>query len=433
MCAERGVKKSQYLRDVSGGRVDLIAWIVEARIVSDGEAEVTLRDSTDVRTFRVRSSSGLIRRICALPPESIIRLTGELAHDVLTVSDLNVIAEAPRDIPVSPYKADPADVDRFCRYSYLTIRSPRTALILRVQQLILYYSREFLMRRGFVELLPPVISPCSDPGLRGARKLVTKYYGRDYELMSSVIMFKQAAVASLEKVFFVARNVREEPVENVKTGRHLCEFTQIDVEWAFADMYDVMRLGEELVVYVIDRVLRSAKDVIEKFNPDLKAPKTPFKVITYDDAVDMLRRHGVETPRGQELTQDGETKLSELIGDEPIWITHLPRTSRGFYYIEDPARPQYNRDFNLILPKGFGELIDGGEREYRYDGIVRRLKEMGEDLSKYKWFLELARVGIPPSSGWGLGVERFTRYAMNLKYIWEAAPFPKPPGVVETP
>ncbi|MQL46423.1 amino acid--tRNA ligase-related protein, partial [Escherichia coli] len=115
------------------------------------------------------------------------------------------------------------------------------------QHTLLKILREILDSEGFVELIPPVLNLASDPGLRGARKIPVSVYGSTYELSSSTIMYKQLAATALGKMYFVARNIREEPGENVKTGRHLIEFTQLDIEWAGASMNEVMSLGEKLV------------------------------------------------------------------------------------------------------------------------------------------------------------------------------------------
>jgi len=329
-------------------------------------------------------------------------------------------------------KLDPSRVEDFVKYSYLVLRDPKYRDILKVQQWILYYLREFLYEKGFTELLAPMASPCSDPGLRGARKLKTKLYGVEYELTSSVIMYKQASVAGFGKVFFVARNIREEPPENLKTGRHLCEFTQLDVEWAHATIDDVMSLAEDMIIYTLKKVREKCGEILEKYGVELRVPSKPFKRLRYIDAVELLEKHGYMTPEGKEFTQEGEAALSKIVGDF-VWITHYPVTSRGFYYLPDSSYPEYNRDFNLLLPEGYGEVIDGGEREYRPEKIRERIKSLGEPLEKYSWFLELIDIGIPPSAGFGLGVERFTRYVMKLKYIWEAVPFPKVPGVAPSP
>ena len=418
--------KGVSLRELRGGHVEIIAWVHD--IARDrGGICLTLRDASGVRSFKVPDGTALGE----VTRESLIRIKGFLSGDELRINGCEALVRGPKELPVNLSKP-PEDPKSFARYSYLLIRSPKYADVLRIQQWIVHYTREFLYNEGFVELLAPMISPCSDPGLRGARKLLTKLYGSDYELMSSVIMFKQAAAASFERVFFVARNVREEPPENIRTGRHLCEFTQIDVEWALKGMFDVMRLCERMIIYVMSKLMESHGDIVRRYNPDIKVPEAPFEVISYDEAVEKLKALGISTPKGKELTQEGERRLSELY-DEPIWIVEYPKTSRGFYYMEEPRRAGYNRDFNLILPRGYGEVVDGGEREYRYEKIVERIKEMGEDPSRYGWFLELAKMGIPPSAGFGLGVERFTKYVLGLKYIWEAVPFPKVPGITMSP
>ncbi|OYT62978.1 MAG: aspartate--ammonia ligase [Thermofilum sp. ex4484_15] len=422
------VKDRTYLAEApKEGEVTFLSWIHGLRVTKDG-LTIKLRDVSGVKEFKaVRGLEKL-----KLSKESLILIRGFKKGDELTVKEVKVLVRAPPKLPLDPERPEPDKVEDFVKYSYLTIRSPKYVKVFKAQQYVLKYIRDFLYERGFTELLSPLISPCSDPGLRGAKKLRTSFYGRTYELMSSVIMFKQTAVASLEKIFFVARNVREEPKENLSTGRHLCEFTQVDVEWAFADMWDAIKLGEELITYVIERFVDERKDLLKEFDRDLEVPKRPFKIISYDDAVRELAKVGIETPKGKELTFEGEAKLPELYGG-PVWITMYPKETRGFYYIEDGERRGYNRDFNLLLPEGQGEVIDGGEREYRYEEIVRRIKGMGEDPATYSWFLELAKVGIPPSSGFGLGVERFTKYILGLKYIWEAAPFPKVPGIVPSP
>src|SRR6478672_11214075 len=91
--------------------------------------------------------------------------------------------------------------------------SPRTRAVLRIQQQIVSAARDHLRALGFVELLPPVIGPATDPGGRGAKQVDVDYYGHRYKLMTSAIMYKQAALLFFDKIFCVAPNVRLEPPE----------------------------------------------------------------------------------------------------------------------------------------------------------------------------------------------------------------------------
>ena len=80
------------------------------------------------------------------------------------------------------------------------------------------------------------------------------------------------------------------------------------------------------------------------------------------------------------------------------------------------------------MPEGYGEVISGGEREHEYTRVKSLLDRDGitED---YAWYLDMLKEGIPPSAGFGLGIERLTRYVCGLDHIWEGSPFPKLPGI----
>lgn len=379
----------------------------------------------DVELSSSLCSDGLLR-IIKSGREVFLKLLVEGA----TPKVLGVVGAG--DIPLKNFDVDASKPDVFARYSWLWLRTPKYSKIIRFQHILLKSLRRILDSEGFVELLPPVLNLASDPGLRGAKKVAVSVYGSTYELCSSTIMYKQLAATALGKMYFVARNVREEPVENVKTGRHLIEFTQLDLEWAGASMNEIMSLGEKLVYESCLEVSERAGDIIEEFNPRLKCFKPPYEKITFSEALNIVREAGMRVSDSRELPQEAEELLSVKVG-KPIWLIKFPTSGRGFYYMPDEIEPDKNQDFNLIMPEGYGELIDGGVREFRYERIMQRLKELGEDLSKYSWFLEAARFGIAPTAGFGLGVERYTRYLLNLKYIWEAVPFPKPPGVVNAP
>jgi Aspartyl/asparaginyl-tRNA synthetases len=115
---------------------------------------------------------------------------------------------------------------------------------------------------------------------------------------------------------------------------------------------------------------------------------------------------------------------------EPFFVTDYPLTARGFYDREDPERPGILRDFDLLYPEGFGEAVSGGERENTFKGVVRRMKMTDEDPSAYRWYLDMLKDGVLPSAGFGIGVERLTRWICGLNAVWEAVPFPKVPGII---
>ncbi len=312
--------------------------------------------------------------------------------------------------------------------SYLLVRTEKMKRVLRIQATICKAAREYLDSLGFVELLPPIIGPVTDPGIRGAKQVSFDYYGRVYKVMSSAILYKQMMAAALGKIYFFAPNVRLEPLDSVYTGRHLVEFVQIDVEQAYASYFDAMEIAEGLLTHVIKRVIEEHDEDLKYLGRELRVPKRPFKKLSHKEAVDMLRSMGYEASYQHEIPWEGEKLLSEVFED-PFFIYDYPRGSRGFYDREDPERPGILRDFDLLYPEGFGEAASGAEREYTAEKVVERMRSTGENPAKYGWYIQMLKDGIPPSAGFGMGVERLTRYICGLEAVWEARPYPKVAGI----
>jgi asparaginyl-tRNA synthetase len=312
------------------------------------------------------------------------------------------------------------------------LMSPLTAAALRVQNAIAAASREYLASQGFVELLPPMIGPVTDPGVRGAKQIDVDFYGHRYKLMTSVILYKQASLLTFEKIFYLAPNVRLEPLETASTGRHLVEFHQLDVEVRDANREQILGLNQELVRHIVQYVLRESKAELAVLgrDPEAFAPllTQPFERMTHSGAVARLRGLAHGQSADAEIDWEGEKLISEQT-DRPFFIVDYPKGSRGFTDGESATQPGVLRNFDLIAPGGYGELCSGGERTHEYRILIERMRETGENPEKYAWYLDLARDGLPASAGFGLGVERLTRYLAGLDRVWQATAYPKLPGV----
>ena len=320
--------------------------------------------------------------------------------------------------------------------SWRWAREDRYRLVFRVQATALAAMREYLDSRGFTEVLAPVIGPVTDPGIRGAKQATVDFYGFEYKIMSSAILYKQYMAASLGRVYFAAPNVRLEPLDSALTGRHLAEFYQLDVEAYGASYREASRLAEELLYHTVRRVWEEHWRQLETLlgrTLDPEAHKPPLPRLTHGEAVRLARELGCRQPEGAELRWECERALSAHMG-RPFLIVEYPRGARGFYDREDPARPGVLLDFDLIYPEGFGEAASGAEREYEPARVVARMRESGEDPAKYRWYLEMLRELHPlRTAGFGFGVERLTRYLCGLRGVWEARPYPKLPGIAPTP
>jgi len=125
--------------------------------------------------------------------------------------------------------------------------------------------------------------------------------------------------------------------------------------------------------------------------------------------------------------EDFESILSKE-AKEPFWIIDIPLQAREFYDRESDTEKGILNDMDLIYPEGYCEALSGGEREYKIDRILERVKAKSQSPEQFEWFIEEARGGLRLSSGFGIGIERLLRYICGYKRIEDTHPFPKVPG-----
>jgi len=290
----------------------------------------------------------------------------------------------------------------------------REAAILEITSQVLAAAREFLAREGFVEILPVVIAPVTDPLRHNTDRALIQAYGTSWHLTRSMIFHKQAAVRACERIFSFSPNIRLEPPEWGKTGRHLFEFVQLDLEVRDATRDEVIDLGERLFTYVLEKVRAVCSLELRRLGRKLPRFQHPFPRISYAEA---RARYG----------GGFEERLSAEV-DSPVWVVDFPIEAREFYDREDPARPGMLLDMDLVYPEGYGEALSGGEREHEYERILGRIRAQGLDPAAYGPLLSLAQEGLPPSAGFGIGIERWVRFLTGLPHVRETRLFPRVPG-----
>ena len=291
-------------------------------------------------------------------------------------------------------------------------------LILKIQTTIIKAMEDFMISKGFVQLMPIITSKITDPlGPDPGSSVVAfpkiRYYDMELVLTQSMILHKQLALLTgLEKIFIMSPNIRLENKLRKSTGKHLFEFTQMDFEIAYGSMKEVMSLTEDLVCEIISRVLKENREELELLGRKLEVPPKPFKVYTTHE---LKEKYG----------KDWEA-LASLDHKYPFWAVCF---KREFYDREDPEKPGHYRNYDLIYPEGFGEGLSGGEREWQYDRIISRIRRDGLDLSRFKEYLYVARRGLLlPSAGAGIGVERLVRFITGAKHVGDVQPFRRVPG-----
>ena len=288
-----------------------------------------------------------------------------------------------------------------------------TSEVLQISSELMSLMGQFLRKEGFIEILPVIISPITDPLNHSVFDASIDYYDFKYCITKSMIFHKQLAMRVYPKIFSFSPNVRLETKDKMDSGRHLIEFTQLDLEVKEASRDDILDLIERMLSFVFEEVGKRFDDTITKLNPRFGALKTPFKRVRYLEAQE---KYG----------NDFENILS-LESTQPFWLIDIPTYEREFYdKLSDDKQTLV--DMDLIYPFGYGEGLSGGERESEYDRIIERMKFKNTDIDSMKWYLDEVKEGIFPSAGCGIGIERLTRFLCGLDNVDETRLFPKVPG-----
>ncbi len=335
------------------------------------------------------------------------------------VKDFKVYAKPLDPLPVDTIGKVPVLLDTRIKYRYLLLRNPVEKAIFKIRAGVLEAARQYLNDNGFLEVHTPKIVAAGAEG--GATLFPLKYFEYKAYLSQSPQLYKQILMASIPRVYEITPYFR---AEKFNTTRHLNESWGIDVEQGFIeDEEDVMKTLENLVSYIINYVRKIYVEELEMLGIELEPVNPPFKRITYDEAVELLRSEGIEIPEGEDLTDAAEKKLGELMmekGHQIYFITNFPWSTTGFYYMRKEDGTHTGK-FDLDY-KGL-ELASGGQREHRYDKLIEALKLKGLNPEDFKFYLEAFRYGMPPHGGFGLGVERLLMKMLNLSNIREAIIF----------
>lgn len=416
------------LSNYAGDTVTVKGWLYNKR--SSGKINFLLiRDGTGIAQcvlLKGGVSDELFRTYEEVTQESSLVVTGKVRKEgrapggyEIEVSDLQVL-HAAKDYPITPKEHG---VEFLMDRRHLWLRSRRQHAILRVRHHLVKAIREFFDNRGFVLIDAPIFTPAACEGT--STLFETEYFdlGKAY-LTQSGQLYAEAGAMAFGKVYTFGPTFR---AEKSKTRRHLTEFWMIEPEVAFADLYDDMELAEEFLEYIVSSTLKHKQEELKTLERDtkyLENVKKPLPRIHYDDAVELLRRRGVDFEWGNDFGGTDETIISEQF-DRPVMVHHYPAAVKAFYMKRDSGRPDLALAVDVLAPEGYGEIIGGSQREDDYDTLVQRIKEQRLPQESFEWYLDLRRYGSVPHAGFGVGLERTVSWICGLEHIRETVPFPR--------
>ena len=311
--------------------------------------------------------------------------------------------------------------------------------------------REFLDNLGYLEVETPILGNIA--GGANARPFLTHHNALNIDMslrIANELYLKRLIVGGFDKVYEMGKMFRNEGMDT----RHNPEFTNIELYEAYADYNDMMEITENLVAYVAKEVLGTTKVEYQgktiDFTPPWKRIKMQDavkehtgvdfdKINTDEEAIEVAKEHKLEIKpgmtRGHVISEMFE-EFCEQYMDQPTFIIGHPVEISPLAK-RNPDDPRITNRFEAFancweIANAFSELNDPIDQRERFEEQLRQ-KEYGDDEAHPmdEDFLNAIEVGLPPTGGLGIGVDRLIILLTNQASIRDVIFFPtmKPIGL----
>lgn len=304
--------------------------------------------------------------------------------------------------------------------------------------------REFLDNRGFIEVDTPILSTIA--GGANARPFITHHNTLDIDMylrIANELYLKRLIVGGFDKVYEMGKMFRNEGMDY----KHNPEFTNIELYQAYVDYEEMMRITEELVAYVAEKTLGSAKINYQGTEIDLTPPWRRLdmedaikeyagvdfsEINTDEEALKIAKEKGIELKPGmtrghvisemfEEFCEEHLLQPTFVIG-HPVEVSPLAK--------RNPDDPRKTNRFEAFvntweLANAFSELNDPIDQKQRFIDQLKQ-KELGDDEAHMMDtdFVNALEVGLPPTGGLGIGIDRMIMLLTNQSSIRDVILFP---------
>lgn len=420
-------------RTSSGAQVELYGW-VKSRRRHNHVVFLDICDSTGtiqnvIDKINNEELFKLARRInqeTAVKVVGILTETGRLnPSKEIRVQKIEIIGSSV--INVSPYPRSNIDIhdprlqEQLLNKRHFYLRNEKIMAILKFRYVLTRIVHQWFYENGFIEIHAPVLTPTSL--YDDKTPIVLQVHGQNVCLTQCAGFYLEAAVHALEKIYNIGPSFR---AEESRSKRHLMEYWHVKAELAFVDLEDMITIVERFIHDVSERCIQEGHNFVCIIGTKMceDGLKNPFPRIDYTEAVKWLNSQGSNIELDKSLGSNEESLLSSRFHNTPFWVVGIPRSIEPFPYVIDSTDPRRTKTADLIASRGFGELLGIAEKISTLPMLDERLAEKGKvGDARYEWLRELRQYGCVPHGGFGMGLERFIRWLLQIPHVRDTIPF----------
>ena len=309
------------------------------------------------------------------------------------------------------------------------LSNPELHAAVKVESSLLRGARHYFEEQGFTEIVVPHMTKATGACENIATMFEVEYFGPKRYLSQTGQLYLEVLTPFLGKVWCVGPSFRAEPSVD---ERHLTEFTLAELEFA-GNFNELLQHVENIVCSMVDFALKENSEELASVDADtdrLTGIRRPFQRMTYTKAVELLSDFGVKW--GDDLKSSHEKMLVNSNGNQPLFVTHFPKTIKFFNMKENDENSTVVNSADLLLPIS-GEAVGAAEREYRPErlrerllssSMFRQLVEKGGSIGDFGWYLEFYEKHGILHSGCGIGLNRVTQFVLGTDDIRATTAFP---------
>ncbi|SMC28965.1 lysyl-tRNA synthetase, class II [Clostridium acidisoli DSM 12555] len=362
------------------------------------------------------------------------------------ITDFELLSKSLKPLPEKFHGLKDPDLRYRQRYVDLII-NPEVRDTFFKRTAIIKAMREFLDNKDYLEVETPILSPIA--GGAAAKPFETHHNALNIDMylrIATELYLKRLIVGGFERVYEIGKNFRNEGID----VRHNPEFTMIELYEAYADYNDMMEITENMVAYICNKVLGTTKITYQETEIDFTPPWRRVTMVdavkeysgvdfneikTDEEARNIAKEKGLQfkkkledCTKGDILNEFfeayGEEKLIQptFIYDYPVEISPLTKKKRGNEAFTERFEGFV---FGRELCNAYSELNDPIVQRQRF---LQQLKEreLGDDEAYVmdEDFLNSLEIGMPPTGGMGMGVDRLIMLLTDSYSIRDVLLFP---------